>query len=360
MSTPALSTRPYGATSSGEAVDLWSLANAGGMSLGVLTYGGIVTSLTVPDRDGRTADVVLGFDSLPPYLERHPYFGAITGRVAGRIAGSRITIEGETYDLSANEGPNHLHGGFVGLDRRVWKATPVHRPDGAPSLRLTYRSPDGEEGYPGIVDLAVTYSITPDNVFVIESEVLSDRPTPVSLTHHSYFNLAGEGSGSIKDHELQILATESFPTDEAMTLFRQAVPVAGKGNDFTRPRRVGEALPHLYQNHGDLYWVRRQVLADTPAPVARLFSEASGRVLTVSTTETCLQLYTGKHLNGTLRGKAGRPYEAHAGLCLECEGFPEALRYPGVDDILVTPDRPQRRETHYAFSVADTFPLLTP
>jgi aldose 1-epimerase len=329
------------------------------MSLEVLTYGGIVTRLLVPDRNGRLGDVVLGFDSLEPYLQRHPYFGAITGRVAGRIAGSRISIGDETFVLSANEGRNHLHGGFNGLDRRVWKATLVHREDGGPSLRLTYRSPDGEEGYPGNVDLAVTYSLTPDNVFVIETEAQSDRPTPISLTHHSYFNLAGEGSGPVTDHELQIPAGEIFPTDKAMLLRRKTVPVFGEGGDFTCPLRIGDVLPHLYQLHGDLYRLRDRALTDGPSPAARLFSPASGRVLTVSTTETCLQVYSGASLDGSLRGKTGARYEKHAGLCLECEGFPEAVRYPEVDDILVTPERPQRRETRYAFSVAETFPLLS-
>lgn len=359
MTAPTPSVRLFGATPSGEAVDLWSLAGAGGLSLEVLTYGGIVTRLLVPDRDGRCADVVLGFDSLAPYFERHPYFGAIAGRVAGRIAGARFAMGDQVHTLSANEGRNHLHGGFAGLDRRVWNATLVHREDGGPSLRLTYHSPHGEEGYPGNVDLAVTYSITPDNVFVIETEALSDRPTPVSLTHHSYFNLAGEAGGPATDHELQIVAREYFPTDEAMILRGHTVPVAGQDNDFTRPRRIGAVLPHLYQRHGDLYLLRQQSLADGPMPAARLFSPVSGRVLTVSTTETCLQLYTGASLNGSLRGKTGAPYEQHAGLCLECEGFPEALRYPGRGDLLVTPERPQRRETQYAFSVADTFPLLS-
>ncbi len=330
------------------------------MSLEVMTYGGIVTRLLVPDRHGRLGDVVLGFASLAPYLERHPYFGAIAGRVAGRIAGSRITIGDETFVLSANEGRNHLHGGFSGLDRRVWKATLVPREDGGPSLRLTYRSPDGEEGYPGNVDLAVTYSLTPDNAFVVETEARSDRPTPVSLTHHSYFNLAGEASGPVADHELQISADEYFPTDKAMLLPPMAVPVLGEAGDFTCPRRIGDALPHLYQLHGDLYRLRPRARADGPRPAARLFAPASGRVLTVSTTETCLQVYTGESLNGSLRGKSGVRYEKHAGLCLECEGFPEALRYPDVDDILVTPGRPQRRETRYAFSLAETFPPLSP
>jgi aldose 1-epimerase len=330
------------------------------MSLEVLTYGGIVTRLLAPDRHGRLGDVVLGFASLAPYIERHPYFGAIAGRVAGRIAGSRITIGGETFVLSANEGRNHLHGGFAGLDRRVWKATLVPREDGGPSLRLTYPSPDGEEGYPGNVDLAVTYSLTPDNVFVIETEAQADRPTPVNLTHHSYFNLAGEASGPVTGHELQIPADEYFPTDKAMLLRGKPVPVLGEGGDFTYPRRIGDALPHLYERHGDLYHLRARALADGPRPAARLFSPASGRVLTVSTTETCLQVYTAASLDGSLRGKSGVRYAKHAGLCLECEGFPEALRHPDVDDILVTPGHPQRRETRYAFSLAETFPLLSP
>lgn len=338
-------------------MDLWSLVGAGGLAVDVLTYGGIVTRLLVPDRAGVRDDVVLGFDTLAPYLARHPYFGAITGRIAGRVAEARLDVEGRPYRLPANEGRHHLHGGFDGLDRRVWKARPVARADGAPSLRLTYRSPDGEEGYPGNLDLAVTYSVTADNAFVIETDVSADRPTPVNLTHHSYFNLEGEGSGPATDHELQILADEAFAADEAMILLGTTTPVTGRANDFTQPRRVGDALPLLHGRHGDLYRLRRAVAA-TPQAVARLYAPASGRVLTVSTTETCLQFYTGLHLNGSLRGKRGASYGPHAGLCLECEGYPEAQRHPEFGDLLVRPGQPQRRETRYAFSTADTFPRL--
>lgn len=356
LSTPFA--RPCGVTPSGEAVDLWFLAGAGGLTAEILTYGGIVTRLVAPDRVGAPDDVVLGFATLEPYLVRHPYFGAITGRIAGRVAGARLTVEGGIHALAANEGRHHLHGGFDGLDRRVWKASPVGRADGAPSIRLTYRSPDGEEGYPGSVDLAVTYTLTADNVLLIETEAQADRPTPVNLTHHSYFNLEGEGSGAATDHELQICADESFGADEAMLLQGTLSPVAGRGNDFTRPRRVGDALPSLHRRHGDLYRLRKAV-ADTPRPAARLYAPKSGRVLTVSTTDTCLQFYTGVFLDDSLRGKRGRTYGPHAGLCLECHGYPEAQRHPGFGDLLVRPGQPQRRETRYAFSVADAFPPLS-
>lgn len=358
MPSPTPSARPFGVTPTGEAVELWSLDGEGGLSAEILTYGGIVTRLVVPGRKGQPADVVLGFSTLEPYLARHPYFGAITGRIAGRVAEACLEFEGRTFPLPANEGPHHLHGGFNGLDRRVWKASPVRRDDGAPSLRLTYRSPDGEEGYPGNVDLAVTYTLTADNTFVIETEAQSDRPTPVSLTHHSYFNLEGEGSGDVTSHALQILAEESFEADDAMILCGTTSLVAGRGNDFTRPRSVGEALPSLHRRHGDLYWLRRAP-ADTPQPAARLYAPGGGRVLTVSTTDTCLQFYTGAFLDGSLSGKRGQPYSAHAGLCLECHGFPDSLRYPRFGDLLVRPGRPQRHETRYAFSVATEFPPMS-
>ncbi|MFA6271036.1 MAG: aldose epimerase family protein, partial [Candidatus Paceibacterota bacterium] len=197
-----MQSNPFGNLPTGEPIDAITLENNAGASLRAITLGGIVTSLRVPDRDGRLADVVLGFDCLEPYLAGHPYFGAITGRVAGRIPGGRFTVDGKTYELVKNDGPNHLHGGLCGLDKRLWKAVPAERADGADSLRLTYHSPDGEEGYPGAVDFSITYTLTSDNVFIIESEASSNRLTPVSLTHHSYFNLAGEGSGDIAGHEL--------------------------------------------------------------------------------------------------------------------------------------------------------------
>jgi aldose 1-epimerase len=338
---------PFGKLPTGEIVDSFTLAGAAGASLEFLTYGGIVRSLNLPDRDGRLADVVLGFDTLEPYLAGHPYFGAIAGRVAGRIPGGRFTLEGKTYQLVKNNDPNHLHGGLRGLDKRVWQAQPNERADGADSVRLTYVSPDGEEGYPGTVDFSVTYTFTQDNIFIIESEVTSDRTTPVSLTHHSYFNLAGERSGDIFDHELTIFSDRTFLVDEFMTPLGRTEAVAGSARDFSSPRRLGDAIPHLFQKHGDCYALpggRDLYLA------ARLSAPASGRTLAVLTNEHCFQIYSGAYLDCPSLGKSGRPYLPFAGFCLECEGYPAGVDFPEFGSILVSPGHPRRQATHYAFS----------
>jgi aldose 1-epimerase len=342
-----MQSNPFGNLPTGEPVDAITLETNAGASLRVITLGGIVTSLCVPDRDGRLADVVLGFDHLEPYLAGHPYFGAITGRVAGRIPDGRFTVDGKTYELAKNDGQNHLHGGLCGLDKRLWKAEAVERADGADSLRLTYRSPDGEEGYPGAVDLAVTYTLTDDNVFIIESEASSDRTTPVSLTHHSYFNLSGEGSGDICNHELTVFADRAFVVDKRMTPLGRTEPIAGSDRDFSSPCRLADALPHLFDKHGDCYMLPG---GNFPYRAAHLSDPVSGRSLTVSTTEFCLQIYTATKLDGSLIGKSGRPYLPHTGVCLECEGYPGGVDHPEFGSILVEPGQPQRRVTRYAFS----------
>lgn len=349
---PFLTSRPFGVLPTGEPVTAYTLTGAGGLSLQFITYGGIVTHLRVPDREGRLADVVLGFDSLGPYLAGHPYFGAIVGRVAGRITGARFQLDGHTYNLARNNGPNHAHGGLVGFDKRLWTAQPMIRPDGAPSVKLTYHSPDGEEGYPGIINVAVAYTVTHDNAFIIETEAVSDRITPLNLTHHSYFNLAGEGSGSIVDHELEIYADEAVAMDNDLTLLGRSVPVAGQPNDFNQPRRLGDAIPLLFKQHGDLYLVRRPTddFGSSLVPVARLADPRSRRALTVSTTERCLQLYSAVALDGSLTGKSGQPYRPHAGLCLECEGYPDGVNTKIFGDIFLQPGQPSRHTTVYVFS----------
>lgn len=340
--------RSFGFLPTGEPVNAHTLTNAAGASVTVLTLGGIVTSLSMPDRSGRLADLVLGLPSLDAYLAGHPYFGAIAGRVAGRVTGSRFTLDGVTYPLAANDTPNHLHGGLRGFDKHLWSAAPVPLPDGADSLRLTRLSPDGEEGYPGNVTVSFTYTLTADNTLVIDTEASTDRATPFSLTHHSYFNLGGHDSGSVADHTLQIHADAYAPTDAALTLLGRREPVTAATN-FRRPRRVGDALPLLHQHHGDLYF-----LPSSPGPrtAARLADPASGRILTVTTTEACLQLYTGVALDGSLTGKSGRPYARHAGLCIECEGYPDGANTPALGDIILRPGAPLRHTTTYAFTTA--------
>ncbi|MCW5548913.1 MAG: galactose mutarotase [Opitutaceae bacterium] len=340
--------KPFGRLPDGRAVAQYTLRNAAGASADVITYGGIITALRMPDRHGKLADVVLGFDRLEAYVAGHPYFGAIIGRIAGRVSAGRLQLPDGVRPLALTDGPNHLHGGRVGFDKRLWSvlaATPN-------SLRLFYRSPDGEEGYPGNLDVTVTYTLTDDNALVVESEAVTDRVTPLSLAQHSYFNLAGEGSGNVLNHMVQIHATEVVPAADAnMTLSGRRTAVAGTGNDFTHPRRLGDALPGMFRAHGEHYFIRAAA-AVAPATVARVTEPVSGRVLEVSTNDCALQFYTGMALDGTLTGKAGRTYGPHDGLCLECQGYPDGAHRRDLGDILVYPGTPQKRLTRYAFSTA--------
>ncbi len=353
--TSPITSRTYGiipADRSREArpVEAWTLTGRGGLVLEVITLGGIVTRLLAPGRNGTLDDVVLGFNDLEPYAAGHPYFGAITGRVAGRVKDASFTLDGKTYQLACNEPPNHLHGGVYGFDKRIWEASPVHRADGAPSLKLTYRSPDGEEGYPGNVDVTVTYTVTDDNTFLIESDATTDRKTPLSMTYHSYFNLAGEGSGSVADHRLAIFADEFVPVDEFLTPTGRFESTARHGNDFRQARRLADVIPWLFQQHGDLYAVPAHG-AEERMPVARLEDPASGRVLTVTTTERYVQFYTGSHLSGARPGKSGKAYAPFAAACLECHGYPDISNASLRRDTLIHPGQPQRHATGYTFSV---------
>lgn len=348
---PSINSQSYGTLPSGRQVELWTLVGRGGLELRAITYGGIVTNLLAADRNGRIDDVVLGYDNLEGYLAGRFYFGAITGRVAGRIPNAAFTLEGKTYNLARNDPPNHLHGGVEGFDKKLWSAMAIDREDGAPSLRLTYMSRDGEEGYPGNLEVAVTYTVTDDNVFLIETDATTDRLTPLSLTHHSYFNLGGHTAGSIADHTLEIFAEEFVPLDENIALTGRLEPVHD-GNDLRHPRLLADTIPHFFAHHGDMYAMPAREHRQ-PVRAARVTHAASGRALTAATTEPFLQLYTGSHLDDDVRGKAGAIYGRHAGLCLECEGYPDPSNIALSDGVLVQPGETQRHTTAYAFSVAD-------
>lgn len=342
---PQPSVSHFGFLPDGTAIEAWTLAGPAGARLTALTYGGIVTELWVPDAAGNAANVVIGHDTLEGYLSHDRYHGAIAGRVAGRITGAAFTLDGVTHRLAANDSPNHLHGGRRGFDKRVWTAHPVRREDGAPSLRLSRMSPDGEEGYPGNVSVAVTYTLTNDNAFVVETEAVTDRATPFSLTHHSYFNLAGQGSAS--DHLLQILADDYAPTDDAMGLLGRREPVTA-ANDFRTTRRLFDAVPRVFSQHGDLYFLRTPPAPGAPRLAARLADPVSGRVLTVQTTESCLQLYVGDALKNE-----------RSGVCLECEGYPDGANTPALGDIILRPGQCVRHTTIHAFSTNQQ-PTSTP
>lgn len=357
MASP-ISSRQFGTIPTGQPVEAWTLTGRGGLVLEVITLGGIVTRMLVPGRDGLSADMVLGFNELESYLAGHPYFGAITGRVAGRITGAAFTLDDQTYRLADNDGPNHLHGGVRGFDKRIWNATPGTRADDAPSLRLDYYSSDAEEGYPGNVNIGVTYTITDDNTFLIETEAIGDQLTLLNLTHHSYFNLGGEGHSSVADHRLTIFADQFVPAGEHMSLQGCLEPV-GPGNDFRCPRRLGEMIPLLFQQHGDLYALRGGPAGEMTL-AAHCEDPASGRVMTVSTTNNYLQFYTGRFLDGSHIGKSGIAYGPHAGLCLECHGYPDAADARLRDEILLQPGQAQRHATAYAFSISTEEPKRRP
>lgn len=346
-----LKQRPFDHLPDGREVTAWTLQGRGGLILEVLTYGGIVRSLLAPDRHGELADVVLGYRDLDGYLSDPAYMGTTVGRIAGRVAGGKLRYAGETHILPCNEGSNHLHGGPNPLSMRLWQAEPVARKDGAPSLKLTYHSPNGEQGYPGAIDCTVIYTVMDDNTFRFETSVTADQPTPVSLTHHSYFNLTGEGTGSVLDHRCRISSDATFACDETMTLLDQLEPVDGRPADMRTEQKLGDVIPELWQKHGDLYWLGTE---GRLKPVARISDPSSGRVLEVSTTQSCLQTYFGVSFDGeTITGKSGAPYPAFAAFCMECEGYPNATYTSDFDDIFVHPGEPQHHITCYKFSAPE-------
>ncbi|MFM8829432.1 MAG: aldose epimerase family protein [Spartobacteria bacterium] len=348
MSSCTIAHRPFGNLPDGRQADLFTLSNGRGLACDITNFGGIVTAIRVTRPDHSVADVVLGFNKLEDYLGPHPFFGTLVGRVAGRISGAKFELDGREYPLAANDAPNHLHGGLKGFDKQLWQAEAAANAEEA-SLRLSYLSPDGEEGYPGNVRVMVTYAVTQKNELVIRYEAETDQATPLSLTNHSYFNLVGEGSGDIFEHTLQIFSDEIAATDASMTLLGHRSPVTQGVNDFNQPRRLGDAIPVLFNNHGDNHFIRRSNKGEL-ARTAVLRHPANGLTMTTLTTQDTVQLYSAAILDGTLLGKSGIPYIKHAGLCLECQGCPGAVHTPALGDIILRPEDRYDHTTVYAFS----------
>jgi aldose 1-epimerase len=339
---------PFGTTPDGAAVSLFTLTNANGMLVKIADLGGIITELHVPDRDGVLADVVLGFDQLPPYLDKSPYFGALIGRYANRIAGARFELDGKHYQLNANDGRNALHGGPHGFHVVKWSA----RID-ADVLELRYRSVDGEEGYPGNLDVTVLYSLNDANELLVRYRATTDAATPVNLTQHSYFNLAGQGS--ILGHELLIDADAFTAIDEESIPTGAHTPVAGTPFDFRTPRLIGERIdqPDKQLRHGAGYdhnFVLNQAVAGEMQRAVHLRDPRSGRVLEVFTEEPGVQFYTGNFLDGSLVGK-GQSYGYRSGLCLEPQHFPDSPNQPSFPNTILRPGQQYATETRYRFSV---------
>lgn len=339
----------WGKTADGQAVELYTLTNNKGAGVKITTYGGIVTEILVPDRGGKFDNVVLGFGSLEPYFTKSSYFGAITGRVANRIAKGKFTLDGTEYTLAINNGPNALHGGKVGFDKRVWKATTKETADG-PQLSLHYVSKDGEEGYPGNLDTTVVYTWTNANELKIDYKATTDKPTIVNLTNHSYFNLAGEGNGTIHDQVLTLNASKYTPTDETLIPTGKIEPVAGTPLDFTKPTAIGARIDQF----GKLDGYDHNFVVDgkpgTLRPAAKVKDPKSGRVMEVTTTEPGVQLYTSNHMKGDVSGTAGKPYVKHAGFCLETQHYPDSVNQKDFPTVVLRPGETYKTTTVYKFS----------
>lgn len=341
----------YGTTQEGTVIDLYTLTNKNGMVAKVITYGAILTELHVPDRTGALGDVVLGFPRLAQYEGDHPYFGATIGRVGNRIAKGTFTLNGKTYKLATNNGPNHLHGGVKGFDKRVWRAQVVPVAEGA-AVRFTYTSPDGEEGYPGTLTASVTYTLTDKNELRLDYVANTDQPTPVNLTHHSYFNLAGEGVGDIKSHQLTLMADKFTPVDDALIPTGEIVPVRGTVMDFTRATAIGERIEQV-PGPAPVGYDHNYVLSSgggVLALAATVKEPTTGRIMEVLTTEPGIQFYSGNFLDGTLTGKKGVSYQKHTGFCLETQHFPDSVNRPNFPPTILQADKTYKTTTVYRFS----------
>lgn len=355
--SPSITMTPFGLTPDQREASLYSLKNANGLQADITDLGAIVVRLLVPDRAGKLGDVVLGFSSVTPYPTQTAYFGALIGRIGNRVAGGEFTLDGKKYNLAKNNSPQgipcHLHGGLVGFDKVFWHATPVIT-QGEPSLRLTYTSKDGEEGYPGNLQVTVTYTLTNDNGLRIEYQATTDKATPVNLTNHSYFNLRGEGDGDVLGHLLMLNASKYTPVRPGLIPNGQIVPVAGTPFDYTTFHAIGERVNAVNEQIKlgggyDHNWVLDVTNPGSLAKAAEVREPSTGRLMEVWTTEPGVQFYCGNFLDGTLIGKSGRKYLHRGGFCLETQHFPDSPNQPGFPTIILHPGETYRTTTVYRF-----------
>ncbi len=348
----AVKREPFGKMPDGKPVERFTLTNANGVELKAISYGGIITSLRVPDRTGKLDDIVLGFDTLDGYLKDHPFFGAIIGRYGNRIGNAQFTLDGKTYKLAANNNGQHLHGGVKGFDKVLWTVEPV----GNNGLAFTRTSPDGEEGYPGNLRMRVTYTLTDKNELIVEYHATTDKATPVNLTQHSYFNLAGHSSGDILGHELTLNADRYTPVNDKLIPTGELAPVAGTPFDFRKPiaigARINDAHPQLKAGLGyDHNWVLNRKGAGLEL-AARVHEPKTGRTLEITTTEPGIQFYAGNFLDGTLTGKGGAVYKHRTGFCLETQHYPDSPNQPKFPTTTLKPGAEYRTRTVFSFGVA--------
>jgi len=333
----------FGLLPDGQSVDLFVLTNSNGMRAQIMNYGATL----VPDRNGNFADITLGCDSIEDYMAASPYFGATVGRYANRIAKGKFTLDGVDYTLATNNGENHLHGGVKGFDKVLWVSEPFKQDDHV-GVKFAYFSKDGEEGYPGNLACTVTYRMTEDNELHIVYEAETDKATPVNLTHHSYFNLAGQGEGDILSHELMLAADKYTPVDAGLIPTGEIRDVAGTPMDFTMPHAIGERIDQVEGGYDHNFVLRSG--GGAMALAARVYEPKTGRVMEIHTTEPGIQFYSGNFLDGTITGKAGKVYEKHYGFCLEPQHFPDSPNQPNFPSTILQPGAKYFSRTTFKFS----------
>ncbi|GAB3839926.1 aldose epimerase family protein [Hymenobacter jeollabukensis] len=342
----------FGKTADGQQAELYTLSNAHGLKVSISSYGGTITRLFVPDKAGKFGDIVLGFDSVagyqsPAYRKAGPYFGALIGRYGNRIRGGRFTLDGKAYTLAKNNGANHLHGGLKGFDKVLWQAEPGTSAEGQ-TLKLRYLSKDGEEGYPGNLQVTVVYTLTNDDALKIEYSATTDKATPVNLTNHAYFNLALGQSQDVLSHQVTLPADRYTVVDAGLIPTGELRPVKGTPFDFTTPHGIGERIQQVPGGY-DHNWVLNQTEGMHPA--ATVYEPNTGRTLEVTTTEPGIQFYTGNFLDGSLTGKGNVVYGKHAGFCLETQHFPDSPNQPKFPSTILKPGQTLQSTTVYRFGV---------
>jgi len=332
----------FGKTPDGMAVDLYTCTNANGVVLKMTNYGAIIVSLEVPDRDGKLANVNLGFPTLDGYLARHPYFGSTVGRFCNRIAKGRFSVDGKQFTLATNNGDNHLHGGLVGFDKVIWNAEPV-KSDSVVGVRFAYLSRDGEEGYPGNVNATAIYTLNNDDELAVEFMATNDKACPVNLTNHCYWNLAGEGSGKVRDHELVLAADKYLPVDDTLIPTGDLADVQGAPLDFTQPERIGTRLDQI-EGYDHCFVLRGE--GGEMKLAARVKDPKSGRAMEIRTTQPGIQFYSGNFLDGT---EASGGYKQHEGFCLETQHFPDSPNQPSFPSTILKPGETYKHITVHKF-----------
>ena len=344
----------FGTTVDGTSVDLYTLTNANGLIAKITNYGGIVTELWIPDRDGNLGDIVLGFDNVTDYEDGCPYFGALIGRYGNRIGKAKFMLDGKLYTLAANDGENHLHGGIKGFDKVVWDAKPVENKDGV-ALQLHYLSRDMEEGYPGNLDVTVVYTLNNKNELVIEYTATTDKPTVCNLTNHNYYNLAGQGVGDNSGHLLMLNADYTTPVDKGLIPTGELKSVKGTPFDFKTPTAIGahindDDVQLKYAGGFDHNWVLNKRTPGSMTLAAKVYEPTTGRVMTIKTTEPAIQFYAGNFLDGTLVGKEGKVYGRRCAFCLETQHYPDSPNKLSFPSTTLRPGQTYNTKTIHKFT----------